>query len=416
MGMIKGMSGVIKAGYKQTEVGLIPEDWMVSSISGSMTLINGYGFKPGEWSTRGLPIIRIQNLNDADAPFNYFNGNIEEKYHIRVNDLLFAWSGSKGTSFGARIWQGEHALLNQHIFKVIPHHQQLTKKYAYLVLHKVQEDIEKMAHGFKSSFVHVKKSDLIKVLLPIPLIKEQTAIAKALSDTDALIQSLNQLIAKKCQIKQGAMQTLFNPYDQCGVLKAGWTINKLGDIASFYKGKGLPKSALVLNGKNKCIHYGELFTKYSENINNILSKTNSSEQSIVSQRNDVLMPTSDVTPNGLATASCIKEDNVILGGDILIIRAFKGELDGVFFSYLVNIERDQVMQLVTGSTVYHLYGSDMAKFEFSMPDNINEQTQIAKIITDMDTEITNLETKRDKYQQIKQGMMQNLLTGRIRLI
>lgn len=408
--------GVIKAGYKQTEMGVIPEDWGVFFISQTMKLINGYGFKPRQWGTEGLPIIRIQNLNNIDAPFNYFNGEIEDKYHIKAGDLLFAWSGSKGSSFGARVWQGEDTLLNQHIFKVIPDNKYLIKEYAYLILRKTQEDIEKMAHGFKSSFVHVKKSDIVKVVLPVPSKTEQTAIAKALSDTDALIQSLNQLITKKCQIKQGAMQQLLNPYDKSGGLKGGWKLERLGNIAFFHKGVGLPKSELVLNGINKCIHYGELFTKYSESVISIISKTNSLEFNMVSQENDVLMPTSDVTPNGLATASCIKESGVILGGDILIIRPKKNILDGLFFSYLVNIERDQIMQLVTGSTVYHLYGSDMSKFEFGLPKNIDKQTQIAKTLTDIDIEITNLETKRAKYQQIKQGMMQNLLIGRIRLI
>jgi type I restriction enzyme, S subunit len=164
--------------YKQTDVGLIPEDWYVRSIAESMRLVNGRAFKPSDWVTRGLPIIRIQNLNDPKATFNYFFGPVEEKYIIEAGDLLFAWSGTTGTSFGARVWHGPTGILNQHIFKVLPDKKKLSTDYALLVLLQVQEKIEKQAHGFKASFVHVKKSDLVGIGLPLPPTKtEQDAIA-----------------------------------------------------------------------------------------------------------------------------------------------------------------------------------------------------------------------------------------------
>jgi Type I restriction modification DNA specificity domain len=216
----------VPQGYKQTEIGVIPEDWSIDTIGQSMRLINGRAFKPNDWIDQGIPIIRIQNLNDPDAPFNYceINTLIEDKHRIEPGDLVFAWSGTKGTSFGARIWAGLSGVLNQHIFKIIADERKLTSHYAFLILLKVQEAIEKQAHGFKASFVHVKKSDLIQVYLPVPSIGEQKAIAQALSETDALIGSLEQLIAKKRHIKQGAMQELLCP-------KEGWLEKKLDDIS-----------------------------------------------------------------------------------------------------------------------------------------------------------------------------------------
>jgi type I restriction enzyme S subunit len=135
-------------GYKQTEVGVIPEDWSLDSIGGAMRLLNGRAFKPSEWVDYGLPIIRIQNLNNLDSKFNYFSGPIEDRHRIHAGDLLFAWSGTTGSSFGARIWDGPEGALNQHIFKVVPDLSKLTTSYAYLVLLRVQQDIEKQAHGF----------------------------------------------------------------------------------------------------------------------------------------------------------------------------------------------------------------------------------------------------------------------------
>jgi type I restriction enzyme S subunit len=127
------------------------------------------------------------------------------------------------------------------------------------------------------------------------------------------------------------------------------------------------------------------------------------------------MPTSDVTPRGLAKASCVTRDGVILGGDILVIRSDKQLICGSFLSYVIRREENQVLQLVTGTTVFHLYGSDMKKFTFIMPP-LPEQTAIAAILSDMDAEIAALEQKRDKTRLLKQGMMQELLTGRIRLV
>jgi type I restriction enzyme S subunit len=233
----------LKPGYKQTEVGVIPEEWDIHTIGNSMRLINGRAFKLEDWKEYGLPIIRIQNLNDSEAAFNYWPGPVEDRNRIETGDLLFAWSGTTGTSFGARVWSGPTGVLNQHIFKVIPDRQKLTLGYAFLVLRKVQEHIEKQAHGFKASFVHVKKSDLVGVQLPLPPTKaEQEAIAEVLSDADALIESLEQLIAKKRQIKQGAMQELLTgkkrlpgfatkpgyKQTEVGVIPEDWQVVHLG--------------------------------------------------------------------------------------------------------------------------------------------------------------------------------------------
>src|SRR6266487_5023345 len=221
----------VKPGYKQTEVGVIPEEWRVESIGRAMKLTNGRAFKPNDWKAHGLPIIRIQNLNDPDAAFNHCDTLIEEKHRVKSGDVLFAWSGTTGTSFGARIWDGPTGVLNQHIFKVHANPEKLTSVYSFLVLQRVQEDIEKQAHGFKASFVHVKKSDLVKVSLPIPPIPEQRAIAMALSDVDALLSGLDRLIAKKRDLKQAAMQQLLTGQTRLPGFHGEWKVKRLGDVA-----------------------------------------------------------------------------------------------------------------------------------------------------------------------------------------
>lgn len=183
----------------------------------------------------------------------------------------------------------------------------------------------------------------------------------------------------------------------------GWQQVKLGDICDFKKGKGLPKDDLTNDGKYEAIHYGELFTKYHEKIENILSKTNNNKNVFLSKKNDILMPTSDVTPRGLSTASFINKDGVILGGDILVIRPKSNILHGLFFSNFVSSQKKEVIKLVSGTTVFHLYGSDMAKLRFCLPP-LPEQNRIVSVLETWDKVIKNLNKKIEIKKQIKKGL------------
>lgn len=263
---------------------------------------------------------------------------------------------------------------------------------------------------------HISPSDIRRFRIAIPRSRqEQCAIAEALSDVDNLLGSLDALIAKKLAIKQAAMQQLLSGKIRLPGFSGEWETKKLGDIASFFKGIGLSKAQLSNDGKQSCIHYGELFTNYRERIDRVLSRTDYKGQCFRSIANDVLMPTSDVTPNGLATASYMPFSDVIIGGDILVIRAPEDVLKGEFLAYTVMVHRSQIMRLVSGTTVFHLYARDMARFEFPMP-SIEEQAAIVEALSDMGAEIDALEKRREKTRAIKQGMMQQLLTGRVRLV
>ena len=185
------------------------EKWEIRTIGDMFSLINGCAFKPEDWKPNGTPIIRIQNLNDPSAEFNYSQAPVSERNRVESGDLLFAWSGTLGSSFGARVWTGPPGVLNQHIFKVLMDEQRITLPFALLVLARVEEDIAKKSHGFKASFVHVKKSDLVKVELPLPALHEQQRIAACLSSLDALITAATQELDTLKTHKKGLMQQLF---------------------------------------------------------------------------------------------------------------------------------------------------------------------------------------------------------------
>ena len=186
-----------------------------------------------------------------------------------------------------------------------------------------------------------------------------------------------------------------------------WEEKRLGEVAAFFKGKGLPKSAITPKGKNPCIHYGELFTDYSEVIKVVKNRTDFDEDYFLSVENDVLMPTSDVTPKGLAKACCINSSGIILGGDILVIRTNKKFISGEFLSRFIRYLENQVLQLVSGSTVFHLYASSIDKLTLSFPP-LMEQQKIADCLSSLDELITAQTQKLATLKAHKKGLMQQL--------
>ncbi len=413
------MNNNIPPGYKQTEVGVIPEDWEVRRLKELFTIKSGFAFSSTYFSDKG-PILLTPGNFKLEGGL-YFNDRNTKRYCgpysssmlFDYGDLLIVMTDLTpdcnllGKPAFARFH--EPILHNQRIGKIVPNSSRVSLAFLYWFFLSAKHAARMKETATGSTVRHASNSSIYNSLIALPPTKaEQEAIAETLSDADTLTKSLEQFITKKRQLKQGAVQELLRP-------KTGWVEKRLGDVASFHKGKGLAKSELDPFGTEPCIHYGELFTKYPESIKRVHSRTNTRTGVFRSLANDVLMPTSDVTPNGLATASCILQDQVILGGDILVIRAPRNQLKGSFLSYRIRLSRDQVMQLVTGTTVYHLYGSDMKKFTFSMP-GIEDQGAIVGTLDDMDVEIAALEEKLAKARQLKQGMMQELLTGRIRLV
>lgn len=148
--------------------------------------INGRAFKPSEWEKQGLPIVRIQNLNDENADFNYYSKEIEDKYIIENNQLLFSWSGTPGTSFGAFFWNRGKAVLNQHIFKIIPKIDVNLEYLRYLLNGNLDIIISKSHGGV--GLQHITKSELEKIVVTIPEREEQVYAVNILNKITEIIK------------------------------------------------------------------------------------------------------------------------------------------------------------------------------------------------------------------------------------
>jgi type I restriction enzyme S subunit len=283
-------------------------------------------------------------------------------------------------------------------------------------VHYLLGTVDFHSHSGKSGVPGVNRNDLHREFVCIPADRsEQEKIAEALRDADALVASMEQLLTKKRRVKQGAMQELLTGKRRLLGFKEVWRHVRLGDVATFAKGQGLSKAALSQNGPVPCIHYGQLFTEYGAIIEAVHSFIAHEHVGTKSQVNDVLMPTSDVTPKGLAKASCILRDGVAIGSDILVIRGDSNLVYGPFLSNVIRFRSDRVLELVTGSTVFHLYARDMAGYLLDFP-NVDEQRAISRVLADMDAELSALESRLTKARALKQSMAQALLTGRVRLV
>ena len=248
-----------------------------------------------------------------------------------------------------------------------------------------------------------------EILISFPEKEEQTKIASFLSNVDEKISQLTQKHELLSQYKQGMMQKLFSQQIRFkaddGSEFGEWKTKKLEDIFSFSRGEPFSKTDISENGEFLCIHYGELFTKYKEVITNISSKTSLLAKNL-GEIGDILMPSSDVTPDGLAKASCLNVSNVFLGGDINILRP-QIPCSSEFFSYLINFEKQKVLLCVTGTTVKHVYNKDLKKIGYIYPC-LEEQTKIANFLSAIDQKIEVVAQQIEQAKQWKKGLLQQM--------
>lgn len=414
----------IPAGYKVTKIDVIPEDWEVHEIEDVADVLSGKRIPKGRTLTENItpyPYITVSDMGAGSVNLENIRFVPEDvyplikKYRIFVDDIYISVAGTLGL-IGTIPKQLNGANLTENADRLA--NIKCDKNYLLYILsspliQKRIDEVKTLGAQPKLALTRIRK-----FCVAIPKTKsEQTAIATVLSDTDALIEHLEKLIAKKKAIKQGAMQQLLTGKKRLSGFSGEWKEEKLKNIADFLKGRGLSKSKLLYDGNFSCILYGELFTTYSRIIKEIKSKTNSRE-GLPSINGDILMPGSTTTVGiDLATASALQQNNVLLGGDLIVIRKKEPNNYNSNFlaNYLTHISKYKIAEITQGITIIHLHGSRLQEIFVKIPSDIYEQTAIATILSDMDTEIESLEKKRDKYIMLKQSMMQQLLTGKIRL-
>jgi len=395
--------------YKQTQIGKIPEEWRVVKLTDAADYINGYGFSPKEWKSKGLPIIRIQNLNDSKARFNYFDGKVEDKYLVENDDLLFPWSAS----IGVYIWDREKAVLNQHIFKVIPK-KGVDKQYLYYALFLAIEHLKKRVHG--STMKHFKRGELDITFIPLPPIPEQKAIAKILSTADEAIQKSGEIIAKTVRLKKGLMRELLTKGirheefkdTEIGRIPEKWGVVKLEDVSLDFVSGGTPSTA------NPDYWNGDIDWMTSAHIN---GRTITSGQRYIPKEGLKNSATKLVPKNNLLVATrvgvgkaAINEIDIAISQDLtgIIIDRNKFIPDFLYW-HILNKER-VLKSLAQGSTIKGILRGDLGKLKIPLPP-LPEQQKIALILSTVERKLEIDKARKQKYERIKKGLMNDLLTG-----
>jgi type I restriction enzyme, S subunit len=380
--------------------------WQEFELGDLVDLVNGRAFKPSDWSQNGLPIIRIQNLNGGDE-YNYYEGEHDSKYVVDHDELLFSWSGSRGTSFGPFIWKGGKAILNQHIFKVIIKNERLfDKSFGFYVLKNVTTEIEKQAHG-SAGLVHITKKTLEKIKFRVPDLPEQQQIAKILSTVDEKIDVIDAQITQPHELKKGLMQRLLTKGightkfkdSQLGEIPESWELYKIGDVTRISVGKDLIELA-----------YSPFFNeeyKYPVYSNTVENNGLYGYYNFEEYCGDSVT----VIGRGVGVGTAFPRTGSFGAIGRLIVLFPNEKLEATYLSYTINF---LVRFFTESSAIPQLTGAQISKYAIPCPP-INEQKKVAGILRAVDEKIEVLNEKRLRFQDLKKALMQQLLTGRIRV-
>lgn len=334
----------------------------------------------------------------------------EEKYKemirfsVKKGDLLVSCSGT----IGKILVIPEHfpeGIINQALLKI-----SVNSRNNNLFLKELLQNSKMTQYIFGGRGAAIKNvisvKELKSVKISIPSIQEQDKIASFLSKVNEKIEKLEKKQELWETYKKGMMQQLFSQKlrfkDENGEDYPDWEIKKLAEIARFFKGKGIPKEDISNDGI-ECIRYGELYTTYKEEIKDIVSKTNLNiDELVLSEKNDVVIPTSGETAIDIATASCVMKSGVAIGGDTTII---KTDENGLFISYCLNSQRNEIASLAQGVSVVHLYSSQLKGLKLEIP-TIEEQNKIANFLSVVEIRIGQVSRELEINKEFKKGLLQ----------
>jgi type I restriction enzyme S subunit len=408
------MSAGIRAGYKRTEVGVIPEQWAVSTVGhqfevklGKMLDAERNVGTPKQYL--GNRAVQWDRIDIGDLPTVPMSRPDIEKYRLKQGDLLVCEGGEVGR---CAVWESplEECYYQKALHRLRPL-RGFDPRLMAAYLRSWSEGGLLQSHVTQTSIAHLPREKFMEVPLPVPPAKEQHAIAAALSDVDALLAGLDRLIAKKRDLKQAAMQQLLTGQTRLPGFQGEWEVKRLGDI--FQIAAGTSKSAFIVeNGDYWVCDMGSVSTTGKL----IVSKRTNYRGDYLAA-GDLIMPKDDIGGgNIIGRVGYIDADHTyVLGDHVYHLRAEVG--NPLFLSYAINSHRtnSQLRRKVIGSAQLGLGRKSVTEQEIQFPP-VEEQTAIASALSDMDAELTALEARRDKTRALKQAMMQELLTGKTRLV
>ena len=420
---------MIETRFKDTEVGRIPEDWEVKTLGDIGSFRKGRGISRQDATTGTIPAVRYGELYTIhDFYIKKFGSFVSEKIansSIRLNkgDILFTCSGEtkedigKSTAFvsDCEAYAGGDLI-------VLSPYSEYDPLYLGLVTNSPKSREQKASKGQGDAVVHISSKEIASVSIPIPSKSEQSRIATALSTIDTLISELVKLIEKKRAIKQGAMQQLLTGKKRLKGFSEPWVelkIRELGELT----GAGVDKLSKPNESKVRLLNYLDVFHRdyiYNTELQMEVTANNNKLAKCNVLQGDVFFTPSSEMAYDIALSAVAMETmpHVCYSYHIYRLR-FNIDIDLKYKAYMFKSQYFYNQANLTCEGSGKRYVISLAKFRelsVTIPSSTSEQSAIASVLSSIDEEISALEAKKVKYVQIKQGMMQQLLRGKIRLV
>ncbi|NOT89195.1 MAG: hypothetical protein HOP03_13585 [Lysobacter sp.] len=415
--------------YKQTDAGMIPEEWEAISIF-DLSDRRKELFDDGDWieaeylTSSGIRLIQTGNIGEGQFTDKESKKYISEESFkklgckaLQVGDLLICRLAEPAGRACILPYIGEERIITAvdvTIFR--PPSSLADRRYLVNVFSTPRwfQFVNERCGG--STRTRIARGELGKIKIPLPPIPEQRAIAEALGDMDALLGALDRIIAKKCDLKQAAMQQLLTGQTRLPGFHGEWQLKRLGDVADIRSG-GTPSTAEALFWDGDvpwctptditALHGYKYLGETSRMITQLGLKASSAE----------MIPAHSIVMTSRATIGECAINTVPVSTN----QGFKNfipfqTIDVDFLYYLLTTQKHGFISLCGGSTFLEIGKTQLVSYQVRLPASKDEQAAIGKILSDMDAELSALEQRRNKTRDLKQAMMQELLTGRTRLV
>jgi len=412
----------LPAGYRMTGLGPLPEEWRVVRLGEIARYINGYAFKPSDWSMSGRPIIRIQNLTGTSTKVNYFEGSIDKRYLVNPGDILISWSAS----LDVFIWSGEQAWLNQHIFKVTDISPQCNKFFLFFVVKHIIGNIRSRTHG--STMKHITRKEFLRIPIPLPPLSEQRAIAHVLRAVQEAREATERVIAALRDLKRSLMRHLFTygpvPVDQAdqvalqdtpiGPLPAHWRVTRLGEVAeepqygyttsAIHEPIG-PKFLRITDIQNDRVHWPSV--PYCIIEEDLLAKYRL-------QKSDILFARIGATTG--KTYLVRKCPKAVFASYLIRVRTQADQLLPEYLYFFTHTSQywHQINAAKGGRLKQGINIPILTALRLPLPP-LDEQREIARILQTVDRKIEAEENRKRALDDLFKTLLHHLMTAKIRV-
>ncbi len=415
---------LVPEGYKQTEVGVIPEDWEVKSLGTLVDIRSGESPSKFTFQSAGIPYFKVEQLNNDSVYADETPYFIENVKFIPAGSVIFPKRGASILLNKIRVLK-KNSFMDTNLM-TLTCHEQLDEIYLYNQL--TYKGLDSVADT--TSIPQINNKHIIPYLIPFPTKEEQFVIANALSDTDALLSELEKLIAKKQAIKTATMQQLLTgrtrlpqfahhpdgskkgyKQSELGEIPEDWEVEALGENCHTYSG-GTPSTS------NSSFYGGNINWITSSDLNRSLIfevRGRITELGLEKSAAKMIQPGTFLIALYGATAGVCAISKISAAINQAVLAVIPKKHSSKYLYYWFNKNKDEIIDTYTQGGQPNLSGNIIRSVKLPIP-LADEQTAIATILSDMDEEIQALEQRLNKTRQIKQGMMQELLTGKTRLV